>query len=53
MDILHTVTANQLKADVPEFRAGDTLTVHVRVIEGEKERIQIFQGPLFIGDRDI
>ena len=44
MDILHTVTANQLKADVPEFRAGDTLTVHVRVIEGEKERIQIFQG---------
>jgi large subunit ribosomal protein L19 len=44
MDILHTVTANQLKTDVPEFRAGDTLAVHVRVIEGDKERIQVFQG---------
>lgn len=44
MDILHTVTANQLKADIPEFRPGDTLAVHVRVIEGEKERIQVFQG---------
>jgi len=44
MDILHTVTANHLKAEVPEFRAGDTLAVHVRVIEGDKERIQVFQG---------
>ena len=33
-----------LKSEVPEFRAGDTIKVHVRVIEGEKERIQIFQG---------
>ncbi len=44
MDILHTVTANQLRTDIPQFRAGDTLAVHVRVIEGDKERIQIFQG---------
>ena len=44
MDVLHTVTAHQLKSNIPEFRAGDTLTVHVRVIEGEKERIQVFQG---------
>ena len=44
MDILHTVTANQLKSDIPEFRPGDTLAVHVRVIEGDKERIQVFQG---------
>jgi len=44
MDILHTVTANQLRNDIPEFKAGDTLAVHVRVIEGDKERIQIFQG---------
>ena len=44
MDVLHTVTANQLRTDLPEFRAGDTLAVHVRVIEGEKERIQVFQG---------
>lgn len=44
MDMLHTVTANQLRTDIPEFRAGDTLAVHVRVIEGDKERIQLFQG---------
>ena len=44
MDLLHQVTANQLKSDNPDFRAGDTLAVHVRVIEGDKERIQIFEG---------
>ena len=33
-----------LKSDVPEFRAGDTVKVHVRVVEGKKQRIQIFQG---------
>jgi large subunit ribosomal protein L19 len=44
MDLLHNVTANQLKSDIPQFRTGDTLAVHVRVIEGDKERIQIFQG---------
>ncbi|HID39680.1 MAG TPA: 50S ribosomal protein L19 [Calditrichaeota bacterium] len=44
MDVLHTVTANQLRTDIPQFRPGDTLAVHVRVIEGEKERIQVFEG---------
>ncbi len=44
MQDLHLVTASQLKTDIPEFKAGDTVKVHVRVIEGEKERIQIFQG---------
>lgn len=44
MDILNAVTANQLKTDIPQFKAGDTLSVHVRVIEGDKERIQIFTG---------
>jgi len=44
MDLLHTVTANQLKTDIPDFRTGDTLAVHVRVIEGDKERLQVFQG---------
>ncbi|HVR29539.1 MAG TPA: 50S ribosomal protein L19 [Thermoanaerobaculia bacterium] len=33
-----------LKTDLPEFRAGDTVRVHVRVVEGDKERIQVFQG---------
>ncbi len=44
MDLLHSVTANQLKAEIPEFQPGDTLAVSVRVIEGDKERIQVFQG---------
>ena len=44
MDILHKVTAEQLRTDLPDFRPGDTVAVHVRVIEGEKERIQIFEG---------
>lgn len=44
MDIVNLTTAGQLKSDVPEFKAGDTVKVHVRVIEGEKERIQIFEG---------
>ncbi len=44
MDILHAVTANQLRMDIPEFQPGDTVAVHVRVIEGNKERIQVFQG---------
>jgi large subunit ribosomal protein L19 len=33
-----------LRADVPEFRPGDTVKVHVRVVEGNRERIQVFQG---------
>ena len=44
MDIINTITASQLKTDIPVFKAGDTLRVHTRVIEGEKERIQIFEG---------
>ena len=42
--ILREVTADQLKSDVPKFSAGDTLRIHVRVIEGDKERTQIFEG---------
>ena len=44
MDILNAVTADQLRKEIPAFRPGDTLIVHVRVIEGEKERVQVFQG---------
>lgn len=42
--LLREITADQIKNDLPEFGAGDTLRVHVRVIEGEKERVQIFEG---------
>lgn len=38
------VAAKSLRDDVPEFRAGDTLKVHVRVVEGNRSRVQVFQG---------
>ncbi|MDX2129033.1 MAG: 50S ribosomal protein L19 [Chloroherpetonaceae bacterium] len=44
MDKIKLVEAGYAKSDIPEFRHGDTITVHVRVIEGDKERIQLFQG---------
>lgn len=44
MNKLNAVAAAQMKEDIPEFHAGDTLDVHVKVVEGDKERIQVFQG---------
>ena len=44
MNKLHLVDATQMKSDLPAFSPGDTLNVHVRVVEGDKERIQQFQG---------
>jgi large subunit ribosomal protein L19 len=41
---LDMVEKSSLKAEVPEFRIGDTVDVHTRILEGEKERIQIFNG---------
>jgi large subunit ribosomal protein L19 len=43
-NIIEQIEASQLKAGVPELRPGDTVRVHVKVIEGEKERIQVFEG---------
>ncbi len=44
MTLIDTIEREQLRADVPAFKAGDTLRVHVKVVEGEKERIQVFEG---------
>jgi large subunit ribosomal protein L19 len=44
MSKIKLVEATQLKTNLPEFTTGDTLNVHVRVVEGDKERIQQFQG---------
>jgi ribosomal protein L19 len=44
MNILDAVDAKSLRKDIPQFRAGDELKIHVRVIEGSKSRIQVFQG---------
>lgn len=44
MKTLDTVDAKSLRTDIPDFRAGDTVKVHVKVVEGNKTRVQIFQG---------
>ena len=44
MNKLQQVESEFLRSDLPEFRAGDTVRVHVKVSEGDKQRIQLFQG---------
>jgi large subunit ribosomal protein L19 len=44
MNTLDALDAESLRSDVPDFRPGDTLKVHVRVVEGSRERVQLFQG---------
>ena len=42
--LLEEIEAGQLKTDIPHFNVGDTIKVHIRIIEGEKERLQVFTG---------
>lgn len=42
--LIESITKAQLKTNIPEFRAGDTVRVHVRIVEGDRERIQQFEG---------
>ncbi|HPD55606.1 MAG TPA: 50S ribosomal protein L19 [Smithellaceae bacterium] len=44
MNILEMVEKEQMRADIPSFKAGDTIKVYVRIIEGQKQRIQAFEG---------
>jgi len=44
MNIIQALEQEQLRQDIPEFRAGDTVRVHVKVVEGTRERIQLFEG---------
>jgi large subunit ribosomal protein L19 len=44
MDIMRKIELEQMRTDIAPFRTGDTIKVHLRIVEGEKERIQIFQG---------
>ncbi|NJB68603.1 large subunit ribosomal protein L19 [Desulfobaculum xiamenense] len=44
MDAIRKIESEHLRLDIPQFKAGDTVKVHQRIIEGEKERIQVFQG---------
>lgn len=44
MDLVKAVENEQLRQDIPDFRPGDTVRVHVRIVEGTKERVQAFEG---------
>ena len=44
MNVINELNQEQLKNDIPEFRVGDTVKVHYKVVEGEKERIQVYEG---------
>lgn len=44
MSIIKALEAEQLRNDIPEFGPGDTVRVHVKVVEGNRERIQVFEG---------
>ncbi|WP_225047490.1 MULTISPECIES: 50S ribosomal protein L19 [Lacticaseibacillus] len=42
--LIQEITKSQLRDDIPDFRPGDTVRVHAKIVEGERERIQIFEG---------
>lgn len=44
MNVIDKLDAREVKSDLPELRSGDTVRVHVRVTEGDKERVQVFEG---------
>ena len=44
MNIISVLEQEQLRDDIPAFRPGDTVKVHVKVVEGNRERVQIFEG---------
>lgn len=48
LGLVNEVTKNQLRTDIPEFRTGCTVRVHVRIKEGDKSRIQIFEGLVIV-----
>jgi len=44
MNVLEMLEKEQMRVDIPEFKSGDTVKVHVRIVEGQKQRLQVFQG---------
>ena len=44
MNVIEMIEKEQMRSDIPGFKAGDTVKVHVRIIEGQKQRIQAFEG---------
>ena len=43
-ELLNSIVKDQLRTDIPEFKAGDSVKVHVRIVVGDRERIQLFEG---------
>ena len=52
MDLLRAVDNTQMRTDIPSFRPGDTVKVHVKIKEGDKYRIQVFEGVVIAQKRD-
>ncbi|NQS72237.1 MAG: 50S ribosomal protein L19 [Desulfobulbaceae bacterium] len=44
MNVLEQIDLEQMRFDMPDFRPGDTVKVHIRIVEGNKERVQVYQG---------
>ncbi|MEG0025803.1 MAG: 50S ribosomal protein L19 [Bacilli bacterium] len=44
MNLVQKITASQIRKDLPEFQVGDTIKVDVRIVEGKRERVQVFEG---------
>jgi large subunit ribosomal protein L19 len=44
MNVIEIIEKEQMRSDIPGFKAGDTVKVHVRIVEGQKQRIQAFEG---------
>lgn len=44
MNVIEKIDLEQMRFDMPDFRPGDTVKVHIRIVEGSKERVQIYQG---------
>lgn len=44
MDVLEALEREQMRLDIPDFHSGDTIRVHARIKEGDKERVQVFEG---------
>ncbi|HQK99535.1 MAG TPA: 50S ribosomal protein L19 [Smithellaceae bacterium] len=44
MNVMEIIEKEQMRADIPEFKTGDTVKVYVRIVEGQKQRIQAFEG---------
>ena len=44
MNVIEAIEKEQLRSDIPDFRPGDTLKVYVKVVEGNRERVQLFEG---------